>query len=123
MLKNIFAVIGGFVLWSAAWIVSDLTLDVIFPSWHRDGLENTTASYLIFSIARSIFISLICGYIAALIARQYQMQTALVLGILLFAFGIFVQVSNWEKIPLWYHLIFLVLLIPMTWLGAKLRNA
>ena len=123
MLKNIFAVIGGFVLWSAAWIVSNLTLLVLSPKWYGDGLENSSNPVLLIELARSIFISLLAGYVAALIARQNRIQTALVLGVLLLAFGIFVQVSNWEKVPLWYHLIFLALLIPMTWLGAKLRTA
>lgn len=121
MLKNIFAVIGGFVLWCAAWIVSDLTLLVASPGWYGEGMKNFSTSVLLIALVRSVFISLLSGYIAAVIARDHRMQTALVLGILLLAFGIFVQASVWEKIPLWYHLIFLSLLIPMTWLGAKLR--
>lgn len=122
MLKNIFAVIGGFVLWSAFWVVSDLTLLVISPDWYGEGLKNFSNSVLLISLARSIFISVIAGYVAALVARQYQMQTALVLGVLLFAFGVYVQAQFWNQIPLWYHLTFLALLIPMTLLGAKLRQ-
>jgi hypothetical protein len=41
---------------------------------------------------------------------------------LLFAFGVFIQAQYWSRIPLWYHLIFLGLLIPMTYLGAKTRQ-
>lgn len=122
MLKNIFAVIGGFAFWSAAWIVSDLTLLVLSPEWYGEGLKTSTSAVLLISLVRSIFISLLSGYIAAIIARENQMQTALVLGVLLLAFGIFVQASVWEKIPLWYHLIFLSLLVPVTWLGAKQRS-
>ena len=123
MLKNIFAVIGGFVLWSAFWVVSDLTLLVLSPEWYGEGLKNFSAPILLISLARSIFISLISGYVAALIAKKNQIQTALVLGVLLLAFGIFIQAQFWNAIPLWYHLIFLGLLVPMTWLGAKLRMA
>lgn len=122
MLKNIFAVIGGFVLWSAAWIVSDLTLLLLSPEWYGENLKNPNTLVLLIGLARGVFISLLSGYVAALIAREKRMQTALVLGVLLFAFGIFVQASNWEKIPLWYHLIFLAVLIPATWFGAKLRT-
>ncbi|HYP49957.1 MAG TPA: hypothetical protein VEQ34_03380 [Pyrinomonadaceae bacterium] len=123
MLKNIFAVIGGFVLWSAFWVVSDLTLLILSPDWYGEGLKSFSIPVLLISLARSIFISLISGYIAALIAKKNQIQTALVLGVLLLAFGIFIQAQFWNVIPLWYHLIFLALLIPMTWLGAKLRTA
>lgn len=123
MLKNIFAVIGGFVLWSAFWVVSDLTLLILSPDWYGEGLKNFSTPILLISLARSIFISIISGYVAALIAKKNQIQTALVLGVLLLAFGIFIQAQFWNVIPLWYHLIFLAMLIPVTWLGAKLRAA
>ena len=123
MIKILWGVIAGFVLWSAFWVVSDLTLAVLSPGWYGDGLQNVTTGYLLIALARSIFISIIAGYIASFIARKNPMQTALILGVLLFLFGVFVQVSNWNRIPIWYHLIFLALLIPMTWLGAKLRAA
>ena len=123
MVKIVWGVIAGFVLWSAFWVVSDLTLAVLSPDWYGNGLQNVTTGYLLIALARSVFISIIAGYIASFIARQNSMQTALILGVLLFLFGVFVQVSNWNKIPLWYHLIFLGLLVPMTWLGAKLRTA
>jgi uncharacterized membrane protein len=122
MLKNIFGVIAGFVLWSAFWIVSDLTLTMFSPEWYGNGMQNATTPYLLIAIVRSVFISVISGYVAAVIARQNQIQTALALGALLFAFGVFVQVSVWNKIPLWYHIIFLALLIPATWFGAKMRE-
>jgi hypothetical protein len=38
MLKNIFAVIGSFVLWSAFWVISDLTLLVLSPDWYGENL-------------------------------------------------------------------------------------
>lgn len=123
MLKNIFAVIGGFILWSAFWVVSDLTLLVLSPNWYGENLKSFSTSVLLISLARSIFISIISGYVAALIARKYQTQTAFALGVLLFAFGVFVQAQFWNQIPLWYHLTFLALLIPMTLLGAKLRRS
>ncbi len=123
MIKIVWGVIAGFILWAAFWVVSDITLAVLSPGWYGDGLQNMTTGYLLIALARSIFISIIAGYIASFIARKNPMQAALILGVLLFLFGIFVQVSNWNRIPIWYHLIFLALLIPMTWLGAKLRAA
>jgi hypothetical protein len=47
---------------------------------------------------------------------------ALVLGILLLAVGIFFQLKMWNVIPAWYNVIFLVLLIPMTLAGARMRS-
>jgi uncharacterized protein (DUF983 family) len=42
---------------------------------------------------------------------------------LLLLVGIFVQMGIWDKIPLWYHLAFWILLIPMTIIGGKLTES
>jgi TRAP-type C4-dicarboxylate transport system permease small subunit len=45
----------------------------------------------------------------------------LVLGFLLLAFGLLKAVMSWPYVPIWYHVIFTALLIPMTIMGGKLR--
>jgi hypothetical protein len=42
---------------------------------------------------------------------------------LLFLFGLMVQIVAWRYIPIWYHFLFLFLLIPVTIAGGKLRKA
>ena len=46
--------------------------------------------------------------------------TTLILGILLLIVGVLVQAMVWNLLPIWYHLIFLILLIPATIAGGKL---
>jgi hypothetical protein len=46
----------------------------------------------------------------------------MILGVLLLAFGLMVEVMAWNYLPIWYHLIFLVLLIPFTVLGGKVKQ-
>jgi hypothetical protein len=43
------------------------------------------------------------------------------LGILLIALFIPVHYSLWDRFPIWYHLTFLVSLLPLAILGARLR--
>ena len=62
------------------------------------------------------------GFLAAVIAKGNR-NAPLGLGILLFAFGLLVQVVAWNYMPLWYHVVFLALLIPMTMLGGRLKKA
>jgi hypothetical protein len=59
------------------------------------------------------------GFLAALIAGENK-RAPLVLGFLLAAFGILKVVLSWPYVPLWYHVIFTALLIPMTTMGGKL---
>jgi hypothetical protein len=123
MLKNIFGVISGFVLWSALWIASDFVLLLLSPVWYGENSKNFSTSVLFISLTRSVMISFTSGLAAAFIARRNCAATGLVLGILLLAFGIFVEAQLWNSIPLWYHVIFLALLIPATFFGASLRKA
>lgn len=134
MLRIILAIIVGFIVWSALWVGSDAVLSAISPGWygeHHKNLEaavNNQTSFmsdstiLLIGLLRSVIFSIISGFIAALIARENSKST-LGLGILLLLFGIFIQSIFWNYAPLWYHIAFLLLLIPMTILGGKFRRA
>lgn len=134
MVRIILAIIVGFIVWSILWIGSDMILMLVLPDWygkHHKELEaavtNKTAFMsdsviLLIGLIRSMMFSIISGFLAALIAKENSKST-LGLGILLLAFGIFVQSVYWNYAPLWYHLSFLILLIPMTVLGGKLKRS
>ena len=131
MVRIILGVIVGFIVWSILWVGSDAVFSVISPDWSkasedfRAAVENKTpyalsSTVLLALLVKSFIVSIISGFIAAVIARENTKST-LVLGVLLLLFGIFVQASYWNYMPLWYHIPFLVLLIPMTILGGKFR--
>ena len=134
MLRIILGVIVGFIVWSVLWVGSDFVLSAISPEWWGKNLKEMEAAVnnkqsfmsdstiLIIALMRSVICSLISGFIAALIARESNKST-LILGILLLAFGIYIQWIFWNNAPLWYHIPFLVLLIPMTILGGKFHRA
>lgn len=133
MVRIILGVVAGFIAWSILWIGSDQVLMSLSPGWygaHQLGMEkamvNTTeftadATILVLHIVRSITISIVSGYLAAVIAGENN-RTALILGALLLAFGLMVQIMVWNYMPVWYHAVFLLLLVPMTLLGAKLKT-
>jgi hypothetical protein len=79
------------------------------------------SSVLILSLVRSVIISVVSGYVAALIARE-NVLSVWILAILLLLVGLLTQIAYWSYMPLWYHLPFLLLLIPMTILGRKLKK-
>jgi hypothetical protein len=66
--------------------------------------------------------SLMSGFLAALIAliAGENQRAPLVLGVLLMAFGLLKAELSWRYAPIWYHVIFTALLIPMTMMGGKL---
>ena len=131
--KIILGVVAGVVVWSILWVGSDLVLMTISPDWygkHQTDLEaaanNKTlfmsdSLVLIIALIRSMIFSIVSGYLAASIARE-NIKSTLGLGILLLLFGIYIQSIFWNNAPLWYHIPFLALLIPMTILGGKIRG-
>ena len=121
--KMILGIIVGFVVWTILWLGSNAILVAIMPDIAPTAeLTNITSTYLIIRLISSVIFSIIAGFVAVIISKEAA-KTAFFLGMLLLATGIFVQVGVWNAIPLWYHIIFLILLIPMTLLGGKLKKA
>ena len=133
MLKIVLGVIAGFVAWSILWVGSDQVLMTVSPMWYGDhqlrfalAMANqepfdADTTILAMHIVRSIIISIMSGFLAAFVAGENR-RTPFALGVLLLLFGLMVEVMVWSYLPVWYHLIFLALLIPMTMLGGKLKK-
>ena len=62
------------------------------------------------------------GFLAALIAGENKCAP-LVLGFLLLAVGLLMVVLSWPYVPIWYHIIFTALLMPLTIVGGKLKTS
>ena len=133
MLRVILGVIAGFIAWSILWVGSDQVLMALSPDWygaHQLGFQkamfNKTEftpdnTILIMHLVRAAIVTLMSGYLAAFIARGNR-NAPLGLGILLLVVGVMVEAMAWNYAPIWYHLIFLGLLIPMSILGGRLKR-
>jgi len=119
VLRNILAVIAGSLIWTVMWLGSNAILMSFFPDWYRGRIESVPV--LLFTLLRSLIFSIIAGYLTALIAKHQEINCAFALGVLQLALGIFFTVQFYESAPLWYHLLFLTLLIPGNLLGGQLR--
>ena len=133
MIRLILAVVAGFAVWTILWLGSDQVLINASKDWygaHQYAFEtamlNATpftpdTTILLMHLVRCVVISLMAGFLAAVVARETR-KAPLALGIVLFLFGLMIQVMAWNYLPIWYHAIFLLLLIPMTVLGGRLRS-
>ncbi len=133
MLRIVLGVIIGFIVWSVVWTGTDAVLTAIFPEAYGKYITElqtsaslgqsfeTKTSMNFFALLLSVICSVISGFIAAAIAKENTKST-LILGILLLAVGLIVQISFWAYFPIWFHLTFLLLLIPATVFGGKLRK-
>lgn len=122
MLRLILGVIAGFFVWSILWVAGDALVRVVWTSYDESvKAMSFSSALLVVPLILSIVCSVISGFVTALIAKESFLST-LILGVLLLLVGIFVQVSVWDKVQVWYHLAFLISLIPATILGGKLRK-
>ena len=118
--RIILGVVVGFVVWSVLWVGSSSLMAVAWSDYANAMVTMKFGSgMLLIALIRSFVFSIIGGFIAVLLSKEVS-KTTIGLGVLLLLFGIFVQALNWQHFPIWYHIIFLGTLIPLTILGGKL---
>ena len=121
-MRSVLAVIVGYVLWTLLWLLGNAGLAVPFSdSTERfeAGEPITDVTYLVLALALSVVCSSLAGLVTALIAREKGRVATLIMALLLLATGIAVQASAWDLMPVWYHLVFLALIVPVCTRGAR----
>lgn len=121
MIRSILAVIAGSVVWTILWLGSHAVLSNVMPNQLKVSRVESVPALLLL-IVLSVTFSIIAGYVTAQIARRKEMTHVWALGILQLAMGIAAQLSYFDVLPVWYHITFLLLLIPGNLIGGLLRT-
>lgn len=120
MLRAALGVIAGYATWSIIWIAANALLFKEAAEVVGRGEPYMRTSPYIGVLVVSLVCSLAGGAVCAVIAGKKATPAAVVTGVLLLLTGIGVQAGVWTLMPVWYHLSFLALLIPVTLAGARL---
>ena len=130
MLRIVLGVIAGFIGWLIVWVGVEKILSAIWPAFgvHQKAFEEAIknggqftadATMLITHIVVGSILAVMAGSVAALIAGENS-RAPLIVGCLLLALGIMKAVMSWQYVPIWYHIIFTAILLPMAIVGGKL---
>lgn len=119
--RTILAVVAGAVVWAVLWVGGTQAAQAAFPSALAVGQPVTDPGALVGLIVYSVLLSALAGYVTAAIATKSPMRAVWTLAILQLALGIGFEASAWNLTPLWYHLVFLALIVPATVYGGRLR--
>lgn len=121
MIRNIFAVLAGSAAWTVLWLGMNAALRSasLLPADATKRID--AAPPLLIMLVGSVVFSVVAGYTTAAVATGASYTPVLVLCALQLATGIFFQAQAWQLMPLWYHVPFLLLLIPATLLGGWLH--
>jgi hypothetical protein len=119
--RGILAVLAGAILWAVLWVGGTQAAQSAFPSLLAMGQPVTNAGALLGMIFYSVALSILAGYVTAAVASREPMPAVRALAILQLVLGIGFEVSAWSLTPVWYHLVFLALIVPATVFGGQMR--
>ncbi len=122
-MRTTIAILAGFILWSGLFLGGNLLLSTVMPDRFAD--DGTSSDVLVLSLLLLLTAaySVASGWCTARIAKSQRNRPALALGAVLLVVGIAVQAGYWDILPVWYHLIFLALLLPATVCGGRFGTA
>ena len=122
MMRTILAIIAGYVLWTILWLGGGAAIAAAFPgAFPEGGPFNATVPLLL-----TLGLSIVCSFAAGVIATKLAVDVARavwIMAILLLLTGIGVQASTWSQMPVWFHIPFLLLLVPICLLGRRAAEA
>ena len=133
MLRIVLGMVAGFVGWLIMWLGGERIVGAISPTGFGDhqrafeeavkngGQFNGNAGFFGTHLVLLSVVSLLAGVLTALVAGGNP-RAPLVLGIVLLALALAKAGMSWRYAPLWYHVMFAALPIPMTILGGKLTT-
>lgn len=120
MWRTVFGVVAGLVAWIVIVSVLDRGLRLWVPGYveAEPGLHFTLAMKIA-RLSMAAITSLAAGAIARSVAPASS-AAPLVVGAILLVLFIPDHIYVWQKLPLWYHLTFLLTLVPLVVAGSWL---
>ena len=119
--RAIGGVVAAFVLWTVLWLGFGAAAQAALPGIIDPEQPITHTGVLLGYVTYSVIISIVAGFVCAAIRKESPLKTVWVFAVVLLATGIVIEVSYWELTPVWYHLVFLALLLPATVWGGMLK--
>ena len=123
MKRPILAFAAGLLLWVVVISVLNRGLRVFIADYAAAELTfSFTLGMLLARLAIAALASLLAGGVAAWIAPA-SVRVPVLLGAVLLLTFLPIHVRLWNLFPFWYHLVFLVTLVPLVVLGARIARA
>ncbi len=119
--RAIGGVVAAFVLWTVLWLGFTSIAGAALPEIIVPDEPLTHVGVLSALLIYSAVISLAAGYVCAAVRKESPMKTVWIFALILLTVGLFVEITFWDLMPAWYHLIFLALIVPATVRGGNIK--
>jgi hypothetical protein len=122
MKRSIVACLAGLVVWVVLVSILNRLLRLLLTGYAaaEPGM-NFTLEMMVARLTMAAVTSLVAGAVVSRIAPAATRLPWLV-GLILLAMFVPEHVLVWQKFPVWYHLTFLLTLVPLVVLGARLAR-
>jgi len=121
MARNFIGVVTGLVVWLAITVVAGLVMRETWPAYASVADAMTfTLPMMIARLSIGAFATVTTGFVTACITQPALVR--LIPGLILLIVFIPEHVTLWDKFPIWYHLSFLLSLIPLTYVGNSIAR-
>lgn len=117
--RKIGAVFAGMLMWAVLWIGGSTVASVLFPDLLAPGMRVTHAGALAGYLLWSVIISVAAGWLTARLSLGSTRAVYWLAAVQLFL-GIGFEATSWNLTPVWYHVAFLLLLVPAIVYGGSL---
>ena len=118
-MRTALAAIVPWIVWGILdAVIYQILLAVSPNAFDEQSIPNTTVMLVVFLVLRASY-SIDVGWIGAKIAKGSRKPIPYLAG-LLFLTGVVVQAMNWTSYPAWFHVGFLVPIVPCALLGVRL---
>jgi hypothetical protein len=117
--KAVLAVVAGLVAWIAIVAVAGLIMRSSWPAYARVADAMTfTLPMMLARLSIGALATLAAGWLTTAIVPK-PMLVRLMPGLILLVVFIPQHIALWNTFPIWYHLTFLLSLVPLSYLGGR----
>jgi hypothetical protein len=122
MWRTVGSIVAGLVAWAVVVTLLNFGLRSAIPGYHAaEATLQFTLAMKIGRLSEAALTSLAAGWVAGFIAPSKK-WAPWVVGLIILAVFLPEHVKLWTRFPLWYHLSFLVPLVPLVGLGGFLAR-
>ena len=123
MPRRILGVVVGLAVWAGVVTVAGLIMRAAWPAYASVADAMTfTLPMMIARLVVGAVATLAAGLTTSVMTRRSGSAT-LAAGVVLLLVFIPQHITLWEKFPVWYHLTFLLSLVPLAVVGGKIAAA
>ena len=123
MSKKIFGVVAGLAVWIGVVIVVGEVMRRSWPAYASVAATMTfTLPMMVARLSIGALATLAAGLVTAMIV-PHSAAARLMPGVLLLIAFIPQHIMLWNTFPVWYHLTFLLSLVPLTYVGGTMWSA